>query len=562
MAEKKIDQRHFSRHRRKAPSKLSLGQESFEAETTDYSLGGMGMYIEGPPSLKLGDIVDIDVQDTSIKLKGKVVRSERRGKGLSIGIERVSPFSGSLSDFAVPDILLGLQRGQKTGVLNIKSGPVHKSVYISQGDTIFSSSNQDSDRLGDVLLKEGRITRAQFDQSVEAMRKTGERQGAVLVKLGHLKPSLLMHAVTYYVENIILSLFCMEKGSFEFMEGPLDTSEVITLKLSAANLIYRGIMKTQNPAFISSMCPPPDSVLDFSADPLDLFQDLQLLEAEKLILSHIDGNSTLSDVISATKIPPDDALRGIYSLLSVRLIQVREKGQERSDISHEEVIAEDSPKDREMVQKINELFNEHRQLGYYGVLGLKDWATKTDIKRAYYKRAKIYHPDKHFHLPPPMKDKLNIIFSYITNAYTTLSNPVSRKEYEQSGGDTGEARVESNTKRAADRYEQGKAALRGKNFSDAGDFFAEAAYLDSSKADYYFYYGLALSRMKRHKEAEKALNKALKADAFNPEYLTELGFVYLNLGFKLRAMGNFEKALKIQPGDVRAQQGLKQTAED
>jgi len=68
-------------------------------------------------------------------------------------------------------------------------------------------------------------------------------------------------------------------------------------------------------------------------------------------------------------------------------------------------------------------------LGYYRVLGIKEWASNDEIKKAYFRTAKEFHPDRHLYLTEEMKDKLNSIFVYITNAYSTLIDPQKRKEY-------------------------------------------------------------------------------------------------------------------------------------
>jgi hypothetical protein len=42
------------------------------------------------------------------------------------------------------------------------------------------------------------------------------------------------------------------------------------------------------------------------------------------------------------------------------------------------------------------------------------------------------------------------------------------------------------------------------------------------------------------------------SEPFNPWYLAEIGQVCLALGFPIRAKGNFDKALKIDPLNRRA----------
>jgi cytochrome c-type biogenesis protein CcmH/NrfG len=49
----------------------------------------------------------------------------------------------------------------------------------------------------------------------------------------------------------------------------------------------------------------------------------------------------------------------------------------------------------------------------------------------------------------------------------------------------------------------------------------------------------------------------LKRNPSNAEYLAELGHVYIELGFKLRAKSAFEKAMHIDPYNKRADEGLR-----
>ncbi|MDD2503511.1 MAG: molecular chaperone DnaJ [Clostridia bacterium] len=67
---------------------------------------------------------------------------------------------------------------------------------------------------------------------------------------------------------------------------------------------------------------------------------------------------------------------------------------------------------------------------YYEVLGLKKDASEDDMKKAYRKLAKKYHPD----LNPGDKDA-ETSFKEINEAYQVLSNPETRAQYDQFGHD-------------------------------------------------------------------------------------------------------------------------------
>ena len=66
---------------------------------------------------------------------------------------------------------------------------------------------------------------------------------------------------------------------------------------------------------------------------------------------------------------------------------------------------------------------------YYGILGVPQNASDTEIKKAYRKLAMQYHPDRN-----PGKEKwANEKFKEINEAYAVLGNPQKRRQYDQFG---------------------------------------------------------------------------------------------------------------------------------
>ena len=155
------------------------------------------------------------------------------------------PFKGNLKDCSLPRILIELNRGRETGTLSIATSLFTKKIYMREGNVIFASSTFEDDRLGEMLIKAGKITMEQYDKSVELLKSTGRRQGAILVELGYITPKDLFWGVKYQVKEIIYSLFQLGEGDYEFVEN-IPPDEVITLKLSTNHLIYEGVIKINN----------------------------------------------------------------------------------------------------------------------------------------------------------------------------------------------------------------------------------------------------------------------------------------------------------------------------
>lgn len=552
------ENRCFKRYVTKASLTLTVDGNTFVAETVDYSFDGVSAFLKGDPPIKEGDAVIMDLENYCVKCTGRIAWASKTADGVKLGVHREGLLYASLKDFSLPDILLGLQRSGKTGEFHIISNTVHKNIYLKDGDMSFASSNQTAERFGGMLLREKAISMEHYRTAQEHMKNQPgkKRLGTALADLGFIRPEELEIMVRKHVEGIILSLFELQEGEFMFKEAPLSIEEPVTLRLSTANLIYRGIKSIRDAEHIKSLCPTEDTVLFFSEDPLDLFQDLKLQDADKEILSAVDGKKTIRDIIAGSSLKESETRKSLYAFLSTRVVGVKEDaGEPHVEFPVEEVIKEEALEvSRGLIEEIEHLYKNYSDLGYYGVLGIDKDATESGINQAYYKKAKDFHPDRHYGLPGNMKEKLNAIFTYITTAHSSLISSDLRREYDLRGKEKpGEA---DNTELARQKFEEGKDVYREGKFAEAARFYSEAAYLDGSVPNYNFHTGVALLKNEDHKDAERAMRRALKSEPFNPDYLAEAGHVYLALGFPLRAKGNFQRALKVRPDQKRALEGM------
>jgi hypothetical protein len=230
------------------------------------------------------------------------------------------PIKGNIRTISLPKILTYLHRNRKTGVLMITAPVFTKKIYLMKGDAIFASSTHEDDRLGEMLVKAGKITMKQYDRSVELLKKTGKRQGSILLELGYLTPKKLFWAVKYQVREIIYSLFQLEDAEYVFEEGDIPLQEAITLKMSMGNLVYEGVKKIDNWTKIRKEMPTTETVLRLSSDPVKLFQDVELSSQDKKILSMVNGTKTIKELINSSRISSFEAMKTLYALWSIGII--------------------------------------------------------------------------------------------------------------------------------------------------------------------------------------------------------------------------------------------------
>ena len=67
-------------------------------------------------------------------------------------------------------------------------------------------------------------------------------------------------------------------------------------------------------------------------------------------------------------------------------------------------------------------------IDYYKILGVDKTIPQKDVKRAYLKRAKLFHPDLH-----PDDPKAKAKFQALNEAYDVIGDPEKRRKYDQYG---------------------------------------------------------------------------------------------------------------------------------
>jgi DnaJ-class molecular chaperone len=71
------------------------------------------------------------------------------------------------------------------------------------------------------------------------------------------------------------------------------------------------------------------------------------------------------------------------------------------------------------------------QLDYFGVLKVPQAASPAEVKAAYYRESRAYHPDRFAALPDPaFRELVGKIYRRVTEAYTVLRDDAKRAKYQ------------------------------------------------------------------------------------------------------------------------------------
>src|SRR6266581_7598245 len=176
---------------------------------------------------------------------------------------------GTIKDFGLPDIfqLIGLQR--KTGILTLTSNE-NVTVTFENGMVVMadSSSKRLEDRLGNVLVKQGKLSKEGLEEALETQKQTLQRLGHILATGGYITPKDLKDALQVQVSQIVFRVFRWRDGEYHF--APTDTVDFDRdnfTPMSADFILMEGIRMVDEWPIIEKKIPSMDIVFRTVVDP-------------------------------------------------------------------------------------------------------------------------------------------------------------------------------------------------------------------------------------------------------------------------------------------------------
>jgi hypothetical protein len=298
--------------------------------------------------------------------------------------ERGLPDSGELvrgvSDPAM--LLAKMFAGGVTGRVLFRRDDVEKIVFFDQGRPVFASSSEARDRMGGLLVREGKITASQYERCQAVVAESGRRMGEILVDFGYLKRRELLPAVRRHVEDIVYSLFGWERGHYQITTDPQPSAERIRLSRHPAALVLEGIRRKYDRTTLERLLGPPSTVIEVAdRERLGGIINLgDLAQEERSALAAFDGQSDLATVARVGGVDLADVLPLAWGLVTLGLAAARRTDTEVPDESTALVGESDVAIDRERVRARWQLVTE---ADYFALLGVRRDATAFEIRRAY-----------------------------------------------------------------------------------------------------------------------------------------------------------------------------------
>jgi DNA-binding MarR family transcriptional regulator len=260
---------------------------------------------------------------------------------------------GDLSKIQLPDVLSFVSMIRETGKLVVRRAHLERTIHWKEGEIVFASSSSPEHSLGQFLLRNGKITSDQYEESKR--RVTPQlRHGKLLVQMGAISPKDLWWGVKNQVLEILYSIIGWKDGEFAFYDKAEELAqERIVLQINTSSVIMEGIRRLDESARIREKIPDLNVVFTRVPGTQPDFHELEMSDGEVAIYNNIDGRRNVRELTGRSDLTEFEVTRILFQLLTARLIE-----QVTDEKSFRPVFldVEDSPELLKVISTYNDMF--------------------------------------------------------------------------------------------------------------------------------------------------------------------------------------------------------------
>jgi hypothetical protein len=208
-----------------------------------------------------------------------------------------------------------------------------------------SDAKRLEDRLGNVLVKQAKLSKEKLEEALQTQKATLQRLGHVLTTNNYITNKDLKDALQVQVSQIVFKVFRWRDGEYHF--APTDEVEYdrdYMSPMSADFILMEGIRMVDEWPIIEKKIPSMDIVFRPVVDAahIEVAEEgagepkrapasgkVRLTPAEEHIFRRVDGTRTVQAIIDATGVTEFEVCRTLFDLLNRNLISTVGRGAAR-----------------------------------------------------------------------------------------------------------------------------------------------------------------------------------------------------------------------------------------
>lgn len=235
------------------------------------------------------------------------------------------PLVGNLRDFALQDFLFLVAHGNKSGSLWLHSAGDEARLYFERGKLISVLQPRRAERLGELLLRIGRISSAQLHQALEAQKANrGTLLGTMLVEQGAISEAELQASVQIFIERSVYDLITWREGIFEWHVGQRPAPDQIQtpVPLAVEHMIMEGVRRVDEMTRIRERIPNDDVIVCLTPLRHASQGEVNLAPLEWRIFARVNDHRSIAMLAEMLNLTVFDVSTVISALLVYGLVEL------------------------------------------------------------------------------------------------------------------------------------------------------------------------------------------------------------------------------------------------
>ncbi|MGN6391146.1 MAG: DUF4388 domain-containing protein [Gemmatimonadales bacterium] len=223
---------------------------------------------------------------------------------------------GSLKEASLPDVIQLLFLGRRTGCLALADRHNFGTIYFEEGHITYAAIVNRRDRLGDILVRSGRIGADELQEAIG--RQEGDREhklGEILVELGALTRAELESYMRLQIEEAVYYLFTWTSGTFNFEAGVRPEREDFLVRINPEMLLLEGARRVDEWSLIEKKIPSFDLIFSVEPDHLDE-SNPELSAEQRRLIPLLDGTRDVQALIDASGMVEFEVGKALFGLIT------------------------------------------------------------------------------------------------------------------------------------------------------------------------------------------------------------------------------------------------------
>lgn len=225
-----------------------------------------------------------------------------------------------------PVIFAKIAGEKRSGVLSLadtETNKMKKRIGFKGGYQAYVAGGTIYETLGRLLLRWGKISEQQYQESLALQKKEKKRTGEVLIAMKILDGTQLAEALQMQIEEKILGCFILQDGPYSFIEAsPPADKQLLFFQIRPEKLVMEGVRRHFNKERLEKFLKPLAGVKFHRSEQFsEIVQKMILAPKESRVAQSIKENMGFQDILAATQADQQMILQVIFAMLSLQVIE-------------------------------------------------------------------------------------------------------------------------------------------------------------------------------------------------------------------------------------------------